>query len=185
MNRQNDTKSGILSMIVATTTLLDKEGTLAKLSSTGVTPPTANTDLALYLVYQGAAVGSYAEVMAIYPERNVRVRLNGTCAKGDTLILDTGADLGKVCTLGAATGRLFSPGIAEEAGVDEQMVLMRPFPRYLNPESAPTAFVSAAPAATGATNTTPYGFTTAAQADAIRANVNEIRAVLVAKGLMS
>jgi len=185
MNRQNDTKSGILAMIVATTTLVGAEGLLAKLSSTGITPSTANTDLALYLVIQGAAVGGYAEVLAINPERNVRIRLNGVCTKGDILVLDTGADAGKVCTLGAQTGRLFSPGIAEESGTDEQMVLVRPLPRYLNTESAATAFVSAAPAATAATNTTPYGFTTAAQADAIRANVNEMRAVLIAKGFMS
>ena len=184
MNRQNDTKSGLLSLIVATTTLVDKEGTIAKLSSTGITPPTAAADLALYLVIEGAAVGSYASVLPLYPERNVRIRLNGTCTKGDVLVSDASA-LGKVCTLGALTGKLFIVGIAEETGTDQQMVLVRPFPRFLNPESAATAFVSAAPAATAATNTTPYGFTTAAQADAIRANVNEIRAVLVAKGLMS
>lgn len=39
-------------------------------------------------------------------------------------------------------------------------------------------------ATTGATNTTPYGFTTAAQADAIVTLLNEVRATLVANGLM-
>lgn len=42
----------------------------------------------------------------------------------------------------------------------------------------------AAVATTGATNSTPYGFTTAAQADAIVTLLNEIRAALVAKGLI-
>lgn len=42
----------------------------------------------------------------------------------------------------------------------------------------------AAVATTAATNTTPYGYTTAAQADAIVALVNEIRATLVEKGIM-
>lgn len=42
----------------------------------------------------------------------------------------------------------------------------------------------AAVATTGATNSSPYGFTTAAQADAIVALVNEMRAALVAKGLI-
>lgn len=42
----------------------------------------------------------------------------------------------------------------------------------------------AAVATTGATNTTPYGFTTAAQADAIVTLLNEIRAALVEKGLI-
>ena len=42
----------------------------------------------------------------------------------------------------------------------------------------------AAVATTGATNTTPYGFTTAAQADAIVTLVNELRAAMVAAGLI-
>lgn len=42
----------------------------------------------------------------------------------------------------------------------------------------------AAVGTTGATQTTPYGFTTAAQADAIVALVNELRAALVEKGLI-
>jgi hypothetical protein len=42
----------------------------------------------------------------------------------------------------------------------------------------------AAVATTGATITTPFGYTTAAQADAIVTLVNEIRATLVEKGLM-
>ncbi len=43
----------------------------------------------------------------------------------------------------------------------------------------------AAVATTGATNSSPYGYTTAAQADAIVTLVNEIRAALVAKGLIA
>ena len=39
-------------------------------------------------------------------------------------------------------------------------------------------------ATTGATNSTPYGYSTAAQADAIVTLVNELRAALVAKGLI-
>lgn len=42
----------------------------------------------------------------------------------------------------------------------------------------------AAVATTGATNTTPYGYTTAAQADAIVTLVNELRAWAVAQGLI-
>lgn len=42
----------------------------------------------------------------------------------------------------------------------------------------------AAVATTGATNSSPYGFTTAAQADAIVTLVNAMRLVLVNKGLM-
>lgn len=39
-------------------------------------------------------------------------------------------------------------------------------------------------AATGSTNSSPFGFTTAAQADAIVTLLNEIRAALVAKGII-
>lgn len=39
-------------------------------------------------------------------------------------------------------------------------------------------------ATTASTNTTPFGYTTSAQADAIVTLVNEIRATLVEKGLM-
>ena len=42
----------------------------------------------------------------------------------------------------------------------------------------------AAVVATGSTNSSPYGYATAAQADAIVTLVNEIRAALVAKGLI-
>lgn len=54
--------------------------------------------------------------------------------------------------------------------------------------ATPTAQASgaaqAAVATTTATNTTPYGYSTQAQANAIVTLLNEIRSVLVAKGLM-
>jgi hypothetical protein len=46
------------------------------------------------------------------------------------------------------------------------------------------AFTGATPATTGATSTTPFGFTTAAQADALVTNVREMRAALIATGIM-
>ncbi len=42
----------------------------------------------------------------------------------------------------------------------------------------------AAVATTGSTTSTPYGYTTAAQADAIVTLLNELRAALVANGLI-
>lgn len=50
------------------------------------------------------------------------------------------------------------------------------------PVAQRSSAAQAAVATTGATNTTPYGFTTAAQADAIVTLVNELRAALVALG---
>lgn len=55
-------------------------------------------------------------------------------------------------------------------------------PKLLQPsnQSAHVANV----ATTGTTNTTPYGFTTAGQGDALVAAVNSILAALVAAGIM-
>lgn len=52
-----------------------------------------------------------------------------------------------------------------------------------SPQAAATS--GGAVATTGSTNTAPYGFTTAAQADGIVALLNAIRAALVANGIMS
>ena len=183
MNRQNNTLLGILPLICAAS-LIDKEGTLVMLGSTGLTPPTAASDLALYLVLEGAALGGDASVQALSPERNVRIRVNGTGSKGDVLVLATGGDLGKVTAYAAQTGVLFSPGIAEEDFEDEQMVLVRPLPRFLTVEGDPIAFAGATPAATAATAVAPYGFAQA-QADALIANVREMRAALINKGIMA
>ena len=46
------------------------------------------------------------------------------------------------------------------------------------------ATVGAAVATTGATNTTPYGFTTAAQADALVARVNELKTLSEAEKVL-
>jgi hypothetical protein len=58
-----------------------------------------------------------------------------------------------------------------------------PMAEILNPDNQVELTV-AAPAATGATNTTPFGFTTAAQANALVNNVIEIRAALITLGLL-
>jgi hypothetical protein len=53
-----------------------------------------------------------------------------------------------------------------------------------NGKSPQSAYVvGAAVATTGATNSSPYGFTTAAQADAIVARLNAVIAALVANGI--
>jgi len=59
----------------------------------------------------------------------VRVALKGTCNPGDVLVLAdvaTAADKGKVRALPAVAGTYRGLGIAEQAGVDGQLVLVRP-----------------------------------------------------------
>lgn len=181
-NTHPDTR--VLNSAVALTGL---EGRLVKLADGGSIPevdlPGSVTDLALFIVTEGGALDEPSEVLPLMGESNRRVRLNGTVAAGVAVVLcdptaSSGANAGKVETVPATQGAYFSPGIAEEDGVDEQLVLIRPFPRIIH---VGTAFTSAAPAATAPTNTTPYGYSQT-QAQAILTNLIELRAFAVAQG---
>jgi len=180
---QSNTKSGPI-ILPAGETLTDLEGRLVKLVDAGsfceVKLPEAVSDLALFVLDQGAADEGNVEIIPLEPGRNIRVRANGTGSAGNPVVLEaiSGANIGKVRAVPATEGVYFSPGIAEEDFVDEQLVKIRPMPRLIY---VGTAFSSATPAATAATNTTPYGFTQA-QADALLANVRDMRAFMVAQG---
>jgi hypothetical protein len=176
----------VLNSAVALTGL---EGRLVKLADGGSIPevdlPGAVTDLALLIVTEGGALDEPSEVISLLCEGNRRVRLNGTVSAGVPVVLcdptaSAGVNAGKVETLPATAGAYFSPGVAEEDGVDEQLVLIRPMPRII---VVPATFSGATPAATAATSSTPFGFSQA-QADALIANVREIRAALVAQRIM-
>jgi len=148
--------------------------------------PNAVTDLALYLLNEAGEEGDVVSLSPLTPGENIRIRLEGTCSAGEVLTLadpagDSGADAGMVQDLPTAAGPYFSPGIAEEAGVDGQLVLVRPCPRIVN---VGTAFTGATPANTAATSTTPFGFSEA-QANALVANVREMRAALITHGIMA
>ena len=91
--------------------------------------PAANGDLAVYLLIEGAAAGKLVSVRPVQPDRNVRIALKGTCNPGDVLVLAdvaTAADKGKLRVLPVAAGTYRGIGIAEQAGVDGQLVLVRP-----------------------------------------------------------
>ena len=129
---QSNTRVGDIP-VLAGEDLSDKEGRLVKMThDSGVAEvvlPTANSDYALYVLIEGAADAENVSVRPIEAGRNVRLRLNGTCNPGDVLVLaDTGtaADKGKVRALPAAADTYRGLAIAEEAGVDEQLVLARP-----------------------------------------------------------
>ena len=130
---QTNTRVGDLP-VTAGEDLTGKEDRLVELvnsSGAAVQLPSANTDYALYLLVEGAASGENVTVRPLTPERNVRVLLKGTCNPGDTLVLadvGTAADKGKVRALPASAGTYRGLLIAEEAGVDGQLVLARPNP---------------------------------------------------------
>ena len=129
---QSDTRSGTF-RVLAGETLTGKKGYLAVLThDTGVPEvklPATNADLAFYLVDDGGADAAYVDVEPLEAGRNVRAVLKGTCNPGDVIVLaDTGtaADKGKVRALPAAAGTYRGLGIAEDKGVDGQLVLFRP-----------------------------------------------------------
>jgi len=91
--------------------------------------PATNADPAFYLLLDSGAVGAHVAVRPLDGSRNARVFLKGTCNPGDVLVLAdvaTAADKGKVRVLPAVAGTYRGLGIAEQAGVDGQLVLMRP-----------------------------------------------------------
>jgi hypothetical protein len=113
--------------------LVGMEGRLVKLSHDTAVPevllPAANSDYALYVVLDGAADAALVSVRPIEVGRTVRVPLKGTCNPGDVLVLAdvaTDADKGKVRVLPTAAGTYRGLGIAEQVGVDGQLVLIRP-----------------------------------------------------------
>jgi hypothetical protein len=129
---QSNTRVGDF-RVLAGEALTGMEGRLVKMGhDTGVaevTLPAANSDLALYLVMEGAADAKLVTVRPVQADRNVRIALKGTCNPGDVMVLadvGTAADKGKVRALPAGAGTYRGLGIAEQVGVDGQLVLVRP-----------------------------------------------------------
>ena len=128
---QSNTQQG--QIVLAThADLTGKEGLLVKILNDANTAkfalPAADTDLALYVLTDGDEAGKSSAALPLSPERNVRIRLKGVCVPGDVLVLaDTsGADTGKVRALPTAAGTYRGLAIAEEAGIDEQLIKARP-----------------------------------------------------------
>ena len=129
---QTNTRTGAV-RVLAGEDLTDKEGRLVVMThDTGVPEvklPAAISDLAVYQLNDGAADTELVDVEPVEPGRNIRAVLKGTCNPGDSLVLadpGTAADKGKVRTVPAAAGTYRVLAIAEEKGVDGQLVLCRP-----------------------------------------------------------
>jgi hypothetical protein len=129
---QSNTRSGDI-RVLAGEDLTGMEGRLAKLThDAGVAEvklPEANDDYAVFVVIEGGADGALVSVRPVESDRNVRVALKGACNPGDALVaadVATPADRGKVRALPATPGTYRVLGIAEAAGVDGQLALVRP-----------------------------------------------------------
>jgi hypothetical protein len=128
---QSNTRVGDI-RVLAGEALTGKEGYLVKMThDTGVAEvklPAAITDYALYAVIEGGADAALVTVRPTHADRNVRLKLKGTCNPGDVLVLAAiaGSDAGMVRVLPTAGGTYRGLAVAEEAGVDGQLVLCRP-----------------------------------------------------------
>lgn len=118
--------------VLAGENLTDKEGLLVKMTHDTQVPevvlPASVTDFAIYVLTEGGADESLVTVDPLESGKQVRLRLDGTCNPGDLLVpaeID-GTHDGMVEVLPADAGTYRGIAIAEEAGVDGQLVLCRP-----------------------------------------------------------
>ncbi|VGO12011.1 hypothetical protein PDESU_00559 [Pontiella desulfatans] len=124
---QTNVKTGPIKHVCATDLSAAKDR-LVKLTTTGMALPQYD-DLPHYLVLEGAAAGETGSFLPLSPLQNIRVPLVGTCVAGQTLILSESSGAVKVID---AEADFTEVGIAEESGVDGQLVLVRPIsPRYI------------------------------------------------------
>lgn len=125
---QTNTKPGTF-VDKAAETLTDKEGRLVALAAGGVSLNASASIVQPYLLVDGGGAGDSVAVLPLTPGQPVRIPLVGACAKGDTLVVAdpaTAANKGAVRVLPTAAGTYGIVGLAEEAGVDGQTVLVRP-----------------------------------------------------------
>lgn len=129
---QTNTRSGDIP-VVAGENLTGMDDRLVKIAEDGgqlvAKLPEVNNDLALFLIIEGAESSRTTALRPLNADRNVRLLLKGTCNPGDVLVLAdvaTAADKGKVRAIPSAAGTYRGLAIAEEAGVEGQLVLARP-----------------------------------------------------------
>ena len=128
---QSNTRVGQI-RVLAGEDLTGKAGYLVKMTHDGgvaeVQLPGDVAHYARYVVVEEAEDGALCSVAPLHGDRNVRLVLKGTCNPGDVIVLAAidGTEDGKVQSLPATADVYFGIGIAEEAGVDGQLVLVRP-----------------------------------------------------------
>lgn len=126
---QTNVKSGPI-ILSSADDLTAKNGYLVKIKNDSgkakFALPDATTDLALFVVVDGGDTTTAA--LPLSPDRNVRLKLSGTCVPGDVLVLATpnGTIDGMVKVLPSTGGTYRGLAIAEEVGVDGQLVKARP-----------------------------------------------------------
>lgn len=132
---QTNTKQGDL-VVIAGDDLSAKAGCLVKISNDGGVAkaylPDALTDVACYVVLEGAEAGSHATLRPLESGRSVRVVANSTTiVAGDKIVGYASGHEGEATEYSA--GDAFIVGVAEQAAATAgQLVLIRPILSFLN-----------------------------------------------------
>lgn len=109
----------------ATVQLAAASGALCQYVVDDIGLPTQNNNQAV-ASGTASAGASGVSILPLFMETDVRVLLSGTCSGGAFLIAASG---GQVTAAGTSTG-VWILGVAEESGVNGQLVLMRPLIQY-------------------------------------------------------
>jgi len=135
---QSNTKQGGITAVLADDVASTFRSHLVLMSdNSGVAEvelPSNNHDVCLYLLDETGSAGDVVNVTPLEPGKQIRIRAEGAIDAGEVVALadaTTPADAGMVRALPAAADDYFSPGIAEGAAADGQLVLVRYFPRVI------------------------------------------------------
>lgn len=128
---QSNTQQGII-VLESASNLTGMEGRLATITNSagkarfGLVNAPSPTNA--FVIVDGDAIGKTTAALPLSPDRNVRIRLQGTCEPGDVMVTSSTStgNAGKVRKLPTAAGTYPVIGIAEESGVEDQLVKIRP-----------------------------------------------------------
>ena len=128
-NTQSNTQAKDV-VFLANADLTGKEGCLAVLVNDSGVPkaalPSAVTDNCPYVIIEGADTDKPVLLRPLSPSSNFRAFLKGAVNPAGILVPADSGDAGKVKAIPTAAGTYRGIGIAEEAGKDGQLVLIRP-----------------------------------------------------------
>jgi len=131
---QSNTKRGLI-VVAAGDDLTGKEGYLVKLGNNAGVPsaylPTAVTDVANYLVAEGAAPGLNCTLIPLEPGQQVRVVAGATTLVPGDKVVAYAASAAGLASEYTGSGAAFIVGIAEQVGdTAGQYLLIRPILSY-------------------------------------------------------
>lgn len=116
-------------VLPANENLKGKEGCLVKIvNASNVAKfalPNSDLDYAVFVLTDGDSAGQASAALPLSSDRNVRLKLSGTCSPGQVLVIHS-VNWGTVASLPTTPGNYRGIAIAEEAGIDGQLVKARP-----------------------------------------------------------